>query len=92
MSRTSFIFQSILQYVFWPLALVMGTAAEDCLAVGKLIGIKVILNELIAYKNLGATIKFRDAIRTNGTYELFRNGTLPIPSDITMIWNVSFFI
>jgi nucleoside permease NupC len=67
----------------------MGTNAEDCLAVGKLIGIKVILNELIAYRDLGRTIKFRDEIRFNGTFESFKNGSLTIPNDITMIWNVS---
>ena len=67
-------------------------AAEDCLSVAKLIGFKVFVNELVAYKKLGNVIDFRNEIIKNGTYDLYRNGTLPIPSnsDFAMIWNVKY--
>lgn len=67
----------------------MGTVTEDCLSVGKLIGIKILVNELIAYEALGDTIKFLGNIRKNDTmFNLYRNGTIPVPSNLTMIWNV----
>ena len=62
---------------------------EDCRSVAKLVGTKVFVNELVAFSKLGKTTKFRDAIIANGTYELFKNGTLQIQNDITMIWNVN---
>jgi nucleoside permease NupC len=79
-------FSFILQYIFWPFALVMGVSIEDCLSVGKLIGFKTFLNEFVAYKELGDVIKFRDEIFANGTQELYRNGTLMMPSNLAMIW------
>ena len=69
----------------------MGTAAEDCSTLAKLIGIKVFVNEFVAYSYLGDTIKFRSDIITNSTYDFYRNGTLPIPDNIFMIWNVRNF-
>lgn len=78
---------SVLQYVFWPLAFIMGTPYEDCGAVARWLGIKVLVNEFVAYKSLGDTIKFREETLANSTYEFYRNGTYPIPSNINMIWN-----
>ena len=50
------------------------------------------MNELVAYKKLGNIIDFRDAIIKNGTFDLYKNGTLPLPTgnDFSMIWNVCF--
>lgn len=67
----------------------MGVPIEDCLAVGKLVGLKTFINEFVAYKDLGETINFRRQVLTNNTYNLYRNGTLSVPSDVSMIWNVS---
>ena len=52
----------------------MGTSSEDCSTVAKLIGIKVFVNEFVAYKYLGETIQFRNGITANSTYEFYRNG------------------
>jgi hypothetical protein len=81
--------KTILQYIFYPISLLIGVPLEDCLAVGKLISIKAVINELVAYKELGATINFRKMILSNHTiYEMYKSGDMLIPSDITMLWNV----
>jgi CNT family concentrative nucleoside transporter len=41
-----------LSYAFAPLALVMGIEPADCLKVGELLGIKVVANEIVAFKQL----------------------------------------
>jgi CNT family concentrative nucleoside transporter len=46
--------ETILGWVFMPLALVMGVPWKDSLAVGNLLGTRMVLNELIAYVRLGA--------------------------------------
>jgi CNT family concentrative nucleoside transporter len=45
--------ERILGYAFMPLALVMGVPWKDALAVGDLLGTRMVLNELIAYSRLG---------------------------------------
>lgn len=40
-------------YLLWPLAFVMGVPAPDCFKVAELIGVKTVLNELIAFQRLG---------------------------------------
>jgi CNT family concentrative nucleoside transporter len=45
-------FEKIAGYAFSPFALAMGVPAEECLAVGKLLGIKVVFNEFISYLQL----------------------------------------
>ncbi len=44
--------QEILGYFFWPFAWVMGVPAVDCLHIGQLLGIKMAVNELVAYGEL----------------------------------------
>ena len=44
--------QLILGYLLAPLAFVMGVPWEDSLQVGQLIGVKVVLNEFVAYRDL----------------------------------------
>ncbi|HVU85690.1 MAG TPA: nucleoside transporter C-terminal domain-containing protein [Pirellulales bacterium] len=41
-----------LSYAFAPLAFVMGIEPADCLKVGELLGIKVVANEIVAFKQL----------------------------------------
>ena len=50
-------FDLILGKLFIPLTFVMGVEWEDCEKVAKLIGVKTILNEFIAYRQLGVLIK-----------------------------------
>jgi len=45
--------ETLLGYLFGPLALVMGVPAKDALVVGNLLGTRTVLNELIAYSQLG---------------------------------------
>lgn len=44
--------QSILGTLFWPLAWAMGVPAAECSSVGQLLGMKMILNEFVAYLDL----------------------------------------
>lgn len=46
-------FEAILGYSLSPFAWLMGVPWEDCLVVGQLLGEKTILNEFVAYGNLG---------------------------------------
>lgn len=45
--------QQILGYLFWPFAWIMGVPAADCFEIGQLLGIKMAVNELVAYGELG---------------------------------------
>ncbi len=46
-------FQAILGYSLSPVAWIMGVPWDDCMTVGQLLGEKTILNEFVAYLNLG---------------------------------------
>ena len=39
-------------YLFWPVAWIMGVPTADCMAVGSLLGKKLIVNEFVAYLDL----------------------------------------
>ncbi|XP_055518582.1 sodium/nucleoside cotransporter 1 [Leucoraja erinacea] len=45
-------FENICSYVFMPLAFIMGADWEDSFLVAELIGVKLFLNEFVAYQNL----------------------------------------
>jgi CNT family concentrative nucleoside transporter len=45
--------QGIVGWAMAPVAYILGVPWEDCKAVGKLLGTRTVLNELIAYKDLG---------------------------------------
>ncbi|MBI4387142.1 MAG: hypothetical protein HY551_07155, partial [Elusimicrobia bacterium] len=47
----------ILGYAAWPLAWVMGVPSADCLTVGKLIGVKTVVNEFVAYLQMAELLK-----------------------------------
>ena len=49
--------QLILGWLHWPVAFVMGTPLQDCLAVGRLLGEKLILTEFVAYADLAGTLQ-----------------------------------
>ena len=46
--------QELLGWVFAPVAWCIGIAGKDCLAVGNLLGTRMVLNEFVAYTMLGA--------------------------------------
>jgi len=48
--------QQIFGFAFAPLALLMGIAPADALEVGSLLGLKTVLNEFLAYRDLAAQI------------------------------------
>lgn len=48
--------QLILGWLHWPVALIMGVPAQDCLVVGKLLGEKLILTEFLAYLDLSSML------------------------------------
>lgn len=50
--------ESILGYVFYPLAVVIGTPFKDALTAGSLIGQKLILNEFVAFSRFGPIMEF----------------------------------
>jgi concentrative nucleoside transporter, CNT family len=45
-------FQTLLGWLFSVVAFIMGVPWEDCFEIGKLLGIKMVLNEFVAYKEL----------------------------------------
>ncbi|UJR35986.1 hypothetical protein I4U23_028726 [Adineta vaga] len=82
-------FQSILGFLFYPFALIIGIPSKDCLLASKLIGIKVSLNEFIAYQELGKIRALRNDLIANNTLALYLNGTLSLPANTQMLWNDS---
>jgi CNT family concentrative nucleoside transporter len=54
--RAGITLETILGWVFAPLAWLMGVEWADCAVVGKLMGEKTFLNEFVAYTNLGALL------------------------------------
>ena len=46
----------LLGYLFWPIAFVMGVPADDCSAIGALLGERLVLNEFVAYIHLGEQV------------------------------------
>jgi CNT family concentrative nucleoside transporter len=51
---TGLTLQAIAGYVFWPLAYAMGVGANEAFAVGRSLGVKVIINEFVSYLDLAA--------------------------------------
>lgn len=50
-------FQTLLGWLFSVVAFIMGVPWEDCFEIGKLLGIKMVLNEFVAYKELADLLK-----------------------------------
>ncbi|EMI56531.1 NupC/NupG family nucleoside CNT transporter [Rhodopirellula sallentina] len=47
----------ILGYLGWPIAWLLGIPANECLVAGRLIGLKTVANEFVAYQQLGEMMK-----------------------------------
>lgn len=52
---TGLTLERIAGFLFWPLAWAMGVPAEECAAVGRSLGIKVVVNEFVSYLELAST-------------------------------------
>lgn len=53
--------QQIFGWIFWPIAFVIGIPRHDCAAIANLLGTRMVINELIAFKDLGAIRSTLDA-------------------------------
>lgn len=53
--------EQVFGYIFWPIAWVIGIPTHDCAAVGNLLGIRMVLNELVAFSQLGDQKALLDA-------------------------------
>lgn len=77
-------FQRLMSYFFWPIAFFMGIDKRDCMAAGQLLGIKTIVNELVAFEKFGEMISYRDNSIRNGSFsrlycgESIADGAKPI--------------
>lgn len=60
----------IFAWLFYPLAFIMGIEQKDCMASGNMLGTKMILNEFVAYIELGNAKDISDRTRTILTYAL----------------------
>lgn len=49
--------ESIFGYIFSPFAYIIGVPWKDCLTVGNLLGMKLVINEFFAYSNLAMFLK-----------------------------------
>ena len=49
--------QQICSYLFAPIAFIMGVPWDDCFHIGRLLGVKMIVNELVAYAELQVMLK-----------------------------------
>src|SRR3954462_3091951 len=45
--------EQIFGYIFWPVAWVIGVPRHDCAIIGNLLGTRMVLNELVAFSELG---------------------------------------
>ncbi|KAK4182271.1 putative sodium/nucleoside cotransporter [Podospora australis] len=50
--------QLILSYLLWPVAWLLGVPKGDCLKVGELIGMKIVVNEFVAFDSLVKVPRF----------------------------------
>ncbi|CAF1038258.1 unnamed protein product [Rotaria sp. Silwood1] len=80
-------FQYLLGLLLYPFSIIIGIPLRDCLLSSKLIGIKISLNEFIAYQQLSKILKLRNELISNNTFSLYLNGTLTLPNDTPMLWD-----
>lgn len=54
-----------MSYLFYPFAFMMGTRAEDCQFVGKLLGIRTFSLAIVAYPKLGPIMVVMKTLKLN---------------------------
>lgn len=62
--------QRFFGFCFYPFAWLMGIPASECSLAGEMLGTKVILNELLAYEQLGQIVKADQALPEGATPQL----------------------
>ncbi|KAI0990638.1 hypothetical protein GJ496_004130 [Pomphorhynchus laevis] len=82
-------FQTLIGYLFYPVAFFIGLSPRDCRVAGQLFGIKTFINEFVAFGELSSIIKQRSEMIHNGTFaeydcELIKyNGTMLFENFVT---------
>jgi len=59
-------FTDLCGYLFVPVAFLMGVPTRDCFVVGKLVGVKTMVNEFVAYEQLGEYVLNRQNLTRGG--------------------------
>nr|KAG5697778.1 hypothetical protein BaRGS_026735 [Batillaria attramentaria] len=71
-------FQLICSYLMWPVAFLLGVRMPDCRVVARLIGIKIFVNEFVAYADLGTVrtnrLALENHVMNNGTWRFLGVG------------------
>ena len=81
--------QLICSYLLWPFAYVMGVDVSDCRKVAELIGFKVFINELVAYKELGKLIDNSKVLDVyDGAWEWLNGDILLTDTGVTLVGGV----
>lgn len=62
--------QRFFGFLFYPFAWLMGIPANECALAGEMLGTKVILNELLAYEQLGQIVKADEALPAGAARQL----------------------
>ncbi|XP_041368757.1 sodium/nucleoside cotransporter 2-like isoform X2 [Gigantopelta aegis] len=71
--------QIICSYLFWPFVFIMGVQSEDCQVSARILGIKLNVNEMVAFSDLGVVIKNRALLNAyNGTWHWTSNGDIAL--------------
>jgi len=71
-------FTDLCGYLFVPVAFLMGVPAEDCFIVGKLVGVKTMVNEFVAYETLGEYVQNRMNVTRGGEFIAERSEAIAI--------------
>ena len=69
--------QIICSYLFWPFVFIMGVESVDCPVSARILGIKLNVNEMVAFYELGVVIKNRATLHAyNGTWHWTDGGDI----------------
>ena len=85
-----FSFEFICSYLFVPIAFAMGIPPRDCRSVARLLGIKLFVNELVAYQNLGELVQNtavfeKHVLQSRGNYSTDNDNILLLLSNETQL-------
>lgn len=75
------LFQTIFSYLFYPIAYFIGISLADCPTVGRLLGVKVFINEIFAYNKMSVLMK-NEAVYLNYTESYNTSITVEAGEDI----------
>lgn len=79
----------ICSYLLWPCAYVMGVPTGDCGKVAGLIGVKVFVNEFVAFTELGVYIDNTDKFnRYTGNWTMSNDDIFLIETNTTLVGGI----